>query len=104
MMRKSVISFSFAVILQACSLAPDYHRPAEETAPAFKEAGGWMTAEPADAMPRGKWWEVYGDTALNALEEKVGTSNQDLKVALARYEEARAGARAARADYFPTVN
>jgi NodT family efflux transporter outer membrane factor (OMF) lipoprotein len=90
-------------LLCSCNLAPHYHRPAEETPVAFKEAGGWMTAEPADAAPRGRWWEAYGDKELNALEEKAGAGNQDLKAALARYEEARAGARAARADYFPNI-
>jgi NodT family efflux transporter outer membrane factor (OMF) lipoprotein len=74
-----------------------------ETPPAYKEADGWMTAQPSDAAPRGKWWTVFGDKDLDALEEKVGTSNQDLKAALARYEEARAAAREARADYFPTI-
>ena len=89
--------------LASCSLAPHYHRPDIETPPAFKEADGWITAEPADAAPRGKWWTIFDDPQLDALEEKVSESNQDLKVALARYEEARAAARAARADYFPTI-
>ena len=108
MMRTALLRASsaalFSAALGACSLAPDYHRPEQQTPPAFKEAAGWMTAQPADAAPRGKWWEIFGDAELNALEEKVGTGNQDLKAALARYEEARAGARAARAAYFPTVS
>ena len=106
-MRRKAYHWCYALLmanmLTGCSLAPHYNRPAEEMPLAFKEAEGWMTAQPADATPRGKWWEIYGDSELNALEEKESTGNQDLKAALARYEEARAVARSARADYFPTV-
>lgn len=98
-------SFGIVVgsLLVGCNLAPHYSRPEMENPPAFKEVQGWTTVQPADNAPRGNWWEVYGDKQLNVLEDKVGTSNQDLKVALARYQEARASARAARADLFPTV-
>ena len=29
------------------------------------------TREPNDGIPRGKWWEIYNDPQLNALEEQV---------------------------------
>ena len=53
------------------------------------------------AVPRGKWWEVYGDTALNQLEEQVSLSNQNVLAALARYREARDQVRIARSGPVP---
>lgn len=91
-------------LLTACSFAPTYRRPDLPAAPdGYKEAAGWKVAEPADSNPRGSWWTVFGDSQLNALEAQVAGSNQNLKAAYARFEQARAQARQARADYFPTV-
>jgi len=63
----------------------------------------WKPAEPADQALRGKWWEVYQDPQLNALEEKINISNQSLKAAQAQFTQARATVRYSRADYYPTV-
>jgi NodT family efflux transporter outer membrane factor (OMF) lipoprotein len=70
---------------------------------AYKELDGWKIARPRDDQARGPWWEVFGDPRLNALEERVSISNQNLAVAEAQYREARALVREARAGYFPTV-
>ena len=91
------------VLLSACSLAPDYQVPSTPEPPAYKEAKDWAPARPADAVPRGAWWKVYKDPALDALEDKVTAANQNLKVALAQYEQAHQAAEAARASYFPLV-
>lgn len=91
-------------MLAACSFAPDYRAPdTPAPAAAFKEAGDWLPAAPADTQPRGAWWEVFGDAQLNTLEQQAGGSNQDLRAAFARLQQARAEARIARADYFPTL-
>ena len=92
-------------VLGACSLAPDYEQPKTPVPEAYKEAGDWIIATPAAAeKERGPWWTLYHDEDLNALEDRLTNANQDLKAALARYEEAHAAAAVARADYFPTVN
>jgi NodT family efflux transporter outer membrane factor (OMF) lipoprotein len=90
-------------MLSACSLAPHYHTPAMPEVPAYKEAGDWIVAQPADDAPRGQWWKAFGNPELNVLEDKLATSNQDIKIYLARYEEARSLAKQAQADFFPTV-
>ena len=80
--------------LVACSLAPRYQRPDTESPPAtYKEAVGWKLATPSDTEPRGPWWAVLRDTALDALEAQVTDANQDLKAAFARLQEARAQTR-----------
>ena len=42
-------------------------------------------------------------TQLNALEQQINVSNQNLKAAVAQYQQSRAALRYARADYYPTV-
>lgn len=99
--------FCVPCVLCACTVGPDYVKPTVATPAAYKEAqpgsAVWKVATPSDALKRGKWWEIFGDTQLNALAEQVNVSNQDLKVAQANYQQARALAQQARAAYFPTV-
>jgi NodT family efflux transporter outer membrane factor (OMF) lipoprotein len=75
------------------------------TAPvdSYKEADGWKTAQPDDQFHRGAWWEVFGDPQLNTLEEQIAVSNQDLKVAQARFQAARAAVRFNRSAEYPTI-
>jgi NodT family efflux transporter outer membrane factor (OMF) lipoprotein len=95
-----------AVALTGCTVGPKYARPSVPTAPsdAFKEFDGWKTAEPSAQAHRGPWWEVFGDPQLNTLEEELTKSNQDLKVAQARFQGARALVRFNRASLYPTIS
>ena len=86
-----------------CTVGPKYHRPPVETPPAYKEVGNWKTAQPNDQKLSAKWWEIFQDSQLNALEEQIDVSNQNLKAAFAQYQQARAVLRYYRADYYPTV-
>ncbi len=51
----------------------------------------------------GPWWESFNDPVLNDLEIRLGTANQDLKAAIARYDQALANARYARSDFYPNI-
>jgi outer membrane protein, multidrug efflux system len=100
--------FAFAVgttgLLTACSFAPRYEVPPTATPPgSYRESGSWRVAEPTDIQPRDPWWAIFRDAQLDALEEQVTLSNQDLKAALARLEQARAQMQLERSAYFPTV-
>jgi NodT family efflux transporter outer membrane factor (OMF) lipoprotein len=55
-------------------------------------------------MLRGKWWEIYQDPQLNALEEQIVPQNQNLRAALQRYLAARDQVKIARADFYPTLS
>ena len=87
--------------LVGCTVGPNYHQPSAPTTPEFKSVAGWQPAQPADQQIRGHWWEAYGDSELNSLEEKVSVSNQSLKVAETQYTQARAMVQYQRANYFP---
>ncbi len=98
-------------LLTGCMVGPKYVKPSAPLAPAykevnpdtFKENANWQVAMPADAVQRGEWWTIFGDSELNALEPQVAANNQDLKVADARFREARAAIRFNHAALFPTV-
>ena len=90
------------MLLNGCSVGPDYVRPPTETPAAFKEAG-WKTATPKDAHIKGQWWEIYNNPELNALEEQVTVSNQNVAAAEAQYRQAKALVQATRAALFPTA-
>jgi NodT family efflux transporter outer membrane factor (OMF) lipoprotein len=108
---RSMIGLSAIAVLAGCSVGPKYTRPSITTPAAYKEnppqsfgqAGIWKPAQPSDQELRGKWWEAFGDPELNALEEQVSVSNQDLKEAEARFRQARAMVGFNRASEFPTI-
>jgi NodT family efflux transporter outer membrane factor (OMF) lipoprotein len=99
-------------MLTACVVGPKYHPPAPQApAPAYKESptqfqdnGSWTVAQPADATVRGKWWEIFNDSELNALEEQLNVDNQNIKQYFENFMEARAVVREARSQYFPTLS
>ena len=97
---------SLGLLAAACTaVGPNYKKPSAETPGAFKESPpeGWKRAQPSDAALRGKWWELFGDPALNALEEQVSVSNQNLAQAEAQFRGARAAVALARSGLFPTL-
>jgi NodT family efflux transporter outer membrane factor (OMF) lipoprotein len=100
-------SVALTLLLGACAAGPDYKRPDAPTPSAFTDEaphdGTWKKAQPSDDKLRDKWWELFGDAQLNALEEKVTAANQTLKAATAQYFAARDQIRVARAAYFPTA-
>jgi len=91
-------------LFAGCAVGPNYKRPAAEVPATYKEAGNWKPAQPDEQNLGGNWWEMFHDPQLNALEEQVNVSNQNLKAAEAQYTQARALVRYNRADYFPTLS
>ena len=98
-------------LLAGCTVGPKYHTPTAETPAAYKEltpadyknTEGWKVAQPKDDALRGKWWEIFKDPQLNALEEKVNVSNQNIAAAAASFFAARALVKEARSQLFPRV-
>jgi NodT family efflux transporter outer membrane factor (OMF) lipoprotein len=93
-----------AVLLTGCAVGPRYSRAQVPSAPEYKETPpNWKQAQPADQIARGRWWEIFQDPQLSALEQQVSVSNQTLKAAVAQFQQARALVRLNRADLYPTV-
>jgi len=101
-----------ALGLAGCTPGPKYKQPAAVVPPAFKEqppadfkeAQGWKQAQPNDGQLKGKWWEIYNDPELNALEEQVAIDNQNVLQAEAQYREAVAAVKIVRSGLYPTVS
>jgi len=104
--RRAAALIALGLPLGGCTVGPNYVRPSTEVPPAYKEAAspGFAAAQPADALAKGKWWEIYADPELNSLEDQVTAANQSLKAAQAQFAQARAAVTVARAAYYPTVS
>src|SRR5487761_42955 len=102
-----------AVLLTGCRVGPKYHTPPataqappltyKESPTQFKDADGWKVAQPQDAMLHGKWWEIYNDPELNALEEQIDINNQNIKQYFGNFMAARAIVREAHSQLFPVA-
>ena len=107
----AAVTILLTLLLSACNPGPKYAKPPAPTPTAFKEAlpqeykegEGWKIAQPGDDKLRGKWWEMYNDPQLNALEEQVQVSNQSIALAEANFRSARALVGSARSSLFPLL-
>jgi outer membrane protein, multidrug efflux system len=99
-----LISAIVASVLSGCSLAPKYDVPQTQEVTTYKEAGEWVQATPADTQAPGDWWKAFGDPKLDELQGQLRDGSQDLRAALARFDQARALSTGARSNLFPSVN
>ncbi|WP_137719314.1 efflux transporter outer membrane subunit [Methylobacillus flagellatus] len=98
--KKSTLLISLALLASCAMVGPDYQRPASElpanyTAP--QQASDGAVLSPT-------WWTLYQDPQLNQLVEQALARNTDIRIALARVEEADAAMREVGAALFPAVN
>ena len=104
--QESVLGFRIsgmllaASLLAGCAVGPDYKRPAVNAPAVFR---GEETAT-SRAVAELTWWRVYEDATLQALIREALTNNYDLRIAVARVEEARAVAMQARSRFVPSVD
>ncbi|HEV2116567.1 MAG TPA: efflux transporter outer membrane subunit [Terriglobales bacterium] len=100
----AVASAALGLLIAAgCTVGPRYSRPTAPVPPVYKESGAWKQAQPSEQALGGDWWLIFNDPQLNALEQQVNISNQNLKAAEAQFRQARALLRYYRADYYPTI-
>jgi len=105
--RGSTIALCLLLALAGgCSVGPRYARPsAPASAPdAWKTTPPWQPAAPKDAIPKGAWWQIFQDPALDGYEQQLLQANQSLVAARDRLNQARSLARIATADYFPQIS
>ena len=95
--------FLFLTSAAVAQVGPNYERPATATPPKFKGVT-WRAATPSSHLPKGEWWKVFNDSRLNSLMAAATANNQQLKGAIARFDQARAAARMSRSDFFPTLS
>ena len=107
-MTRAAISAVLALLGLAagCTVGPRYSRPAPPAPPpaAWKTQPPWQEAAPKDSIPKGAWWQVFNDSALDAYEQQLLQANQSLVAARDRLDQARSLARVATADMFPQLS
>jgi outer membrane protein, multidrug efflux system len=107
-MSRAAISSALAWLAFAagCTVGPRYSRPAAPTAApdAWKTQPPWEQAAPKDTIPKGAWWQIYHDPALDGYEQQLLKANQSLEAARKRLEQARSLARVATAAMFPQLS
>ena len=105
-MKQAVIIVSLALCLAGCTVGPRYARPsAPAPAPnAWKTQPPWQQAAPKDSFPKGAWWQIFNDAALDGYEQQLLQANQSLIAARDRLNQARSLARVGTADFFPQLS
>ncbi len=88
--------------LSGCDLAPAYHPPAMALPDSYQGSGPWHVARPADNVPRGPWWALYGNPTLDRLESEL-PQNPDLKSAAESFTQARDIAAEAESGLYPQL-
>jgi len=91
------------VLLAGCTLGPDYQRPDVPLPSEYPEPA--PSAQPAAAAPLPRdWWTLYQDPTLDELVASARKGNADVRLAVARVQEAEGALREVRAAVFPEVN
>jgi multidrug efflux system outer membrane protein len=93
------IAIVAAVSLAGCLVRPHYERPVVLTEATYIDAAA-IQENIADVP----WWDVFKDKDLQALIKTALANNRDLKVAIARIDEARGLLGVARPDQFPRLD
>jgi multidrug efflux system outer membrane protein len=82
-----------------CAVGPNYKRPKTGIPEVYRGETGLSTNSLAE-LP---WWQVFKDDSLQELVRTALTNNYDLRIAVARVEQARAIADETRAEFFPQI-
>jgi NodT family efflux transporter outer membrane factor (OMF) lipoprotein len=102
--RSPAVPLAVSLLLAACAVGPNYHRPAAPVVPAYKEDQGWKPATPGEIQGDKPWWSIYNDPLLDSLEQQVEVSNQTLKADEAAYRSAVEAIGVDRGTLFPSVS
>lgn len=96
---KAVLIAGVSLMAAACAVGPNYATPATPPAVFQNAAADTFTA----VTPEADWWKAFGDPVLDQLVIKALGDNLDIRIAVARVDEARALFRDARLDQLPRV-
>jgi len=102
-------AFIALALLAGCALGPDYKRPGGLAPASYRQPPAVAGKGPqaiASATPLGEmpWWDVFKDPQLQKLIRQALANNQDLKIAIARVDQAHAALGSAQADQLPNIS
>lgn len=99
-MQRTSLVIAAALTLAACAVGPSYQRPDAELPQRF--AGATDAAYTTQGVPT-RFWTVFEDEVLTSLIDEAAAANHDLRIAAARFDEARALRRDAAFDFGPVI-
>ena len=99
-LRVLVALSTVSVMAEACMVGPDYVRPSVDQPARFKSQAVSEGGPPISE----EWWRLYREPELDRLIATANESNQTLRQAVARVDEARALARVAGSYLYPTIS
>jgi NodT family efflux transporter outer membrane factor (OMF) lipoprotein len=99
-MKRLILPVLAALLSAGCAVGPNYTRPKTAIPPAF-HAPEPLPADQAASLADLKWFEVFKDDKLQELTRTALVQNYDLRDAVLRVEEARAGLGVTRSNQFP---
>ena len=101
----AAIGLGMVALLSGCAVGPNSHRPTAPVPAQFKESST-PVVQGTETTPIAfnNWWLVFNDPTLDRLEKDADSANQDIRVAVARVDQAEAAARYSRSFLFPTVS
>jgi NodT family efflux transporter outer membrane factor (OMF) lipoprotein len=101
--RRTLAAAAGTLLLAACTVGPDYRKPAVEVPVTWKLEAPWRTGTPNDSAARGAWWERFGDGRLDSLQRQAISGNATLAAAGYRLEQSRSTLVAASSALYPQV-
>ncbi len=87
--------------LWGCAVGPNYKRPALDVPQQFRGPAPLVSTNSMAELP---WWDIFKDEDLRDVIREALTNNYDVRIAVARVEQARAIAAQNRAAFFPQLN
>ncbi len=105
--RSSAVAVGLVMLvsLSGCAVGPKYQRPSAPVPTQFKESVAPTTPETGTpTIAYNNWWLVFNDSTLNQLENDADSANQDIRVAVARVDQAEAAARYSHSFLSPTLS
>lgn len=102
---KRSLALTLAIgLLAGCAHAPDYNKPEVAVPANWSTEAPWRQGKPNDDAIKGAWWEMFGDTELNRLEQLAIAHSPSLQLALARLDQAKALVTVANAGLYPELD
>jgi multidrug efflux system outer membrane protein len=100
----ALLGLAACIFVSGCTVGPKYQRATAPVPAQWEVSEPWRASAPKDGVAKGEWWGVFQDDELSALEKQSLDANQTIKVAAARFEQARASAAVQIATQFPTLS
>ena len=92
------LAVAAGVALAACTVGPDYVRPAVDAPTAWR-----IDYPKAAEVANTPWWKQFGDPVLDDLIDTALRENRDIRIAAARVDQFIGGLQSTRSQLYPQI-